>query len=165
MTHFVIRLSENFQLGDQAAQVGVVVFGNEADVHIKLGKYDKREEFTEALMSVRYRATTTNTADALELAANEIQSSSRFGPELPGILILFTDGQSNDPSATAVAAMAAKALGMRILAVGIGPSINLNELRGVASDPDSEHVFLIDDFSPLSFASILSPLVRTTCGR
>ena len=164
MIRFVVSLSENFQLGDQATQVGVVVFANEAEVEIRLGEFTDREQFAEAIMNVQYRATTTNTGHALELATKELQSSSRFGPELPGIIILFTDGQSTNPNTTTAAATTAKAMGMQILVIGIGPSINLDELRDIASDP-AEHVFLIDDFSPLSFASILSPLVRTTCGK
>ena len=59
----------------------------------------------------------------------------------------------------------AQAQGIRILSVGIGSQIDIDELNGISSDPDEDHVFLIGDFSETSFANLLAPLVRETCGK
>ena len=54
--------------------------------------------------------------------------------------------------------------GIRVFAIGVGYQIQgrfLEELSGIGSDPDEDHVFKINDFSSLSF--IEETLVRRTC--
>ena len=162
MLNFVSNVIGEFVIGEQAAEFGVIIFANEAEVEIQLAELDTRAEFNQALNGISYRATRTNTAQAINLGVEEL--SNRGRPLPPDVMLVLTDGRSNEPSKTLAAAAAAREAGSKIIALGIGPLIDRNELNGIASDPDSENVFLIQDFSQESFASVLEPLVRETCG-
>lgn len=163
MLNFVSDVINEFEIGEQAAEFGVITFANVADVDINLAELDTHSEFEQALMGISFKATKTNTAQAISLGVDELSDKGR--PLAPDIFLVLTDGKSNQPSETQVAAAAAKDAGIKIIVLGIGPLIDHNELNGIASDPDSENVFLIQDFTEESFASVLEPLVRETCGR
>lgn len=50
------------------------------------------------------------------------------------VLILLTDGKSTSPTQTAEQARLLKETGVYVIAVGIGNSLNQNELHSIASD-------------------------------
>ena len=162
MLSFATDVASGFEFGTNGAQFGVVTFATMATLDIRLGEFSDPTSFSRALMRISYKATRTNTAMALELAAQEINDRGREG--IPHVIIVLTDGRSDDPQATQTQASLAQNQGIRILGVGIGSEIDIRELNGISSDPDEDHVFLISDFSESSFSSLLGPLVRETCG-
>ena len=162
MLSFASEVASGFEFGSAGAQFGVVTFANSASLDISLGEFTNPTSFARALMQVEYKAAKTNTAEALMLATRELRDNGR--QEVPHVIIILTDGQSDDPQATQTQAALARNQGIRLLSVGIGPKIDLNELNGISTDPDKDHVFLISDFSESSFSALLAPLVRETCG-
>lgn len=162
MISFVSSVTERFEFGPDRAQFGVVTFSSSVSLDIPLGRHSTSSSFKIAIMGLPYMARMTNTAEAIEVARNELRSNGRAG--IPKAIILFTDGRSDVPADTFSEALLAQRQGIRILTIGIGPKIDLNELSGVASDPNRDNVFLIESFSKDDFASILAPLVRETCG-
>ena len=44
-------------------------------------------------------------------------------PNVPNMGIVITDGRSNDPNATKMEAAAARAKGITMVAVGVGPNV------------------------------------------
>ncbi len=86
-------------------------------------------------------------------------------PEVDDLAIVITDGVSTrDRHLTSPYAREAKERGIRILAVGIGPDINIEELESIASPPGEETeqtVFQVSDFDKL--ADIVPGLVQETC--
>ena len=68
----------------------------------------------------------------------------------PNIAIILTDGKSDDPIDTQNEALEARKAGIHIVAIGVGESINLPELKGIATDPDDESVFVVKDFNALT---------------
>ncbi|MDK0829465.1 VWA domain-containing protein, partial [Clostridium perfringens] len=77
----------------------------------------------------------------------------------------MTDGQSTiERDLTVSTARAAHDLGIRTFAIGVGsadyPEFK-DEIEGIASDPDDDHVFSLTDFGDLQF--IEETLVRRTC--
>lgn len=162
MTSFAAVVADQFEFGLEKAQFGVVTFASLASLDIPLGTHSDPSSFRQSIISIPYKATKTNTAQALEIGRTELITNGRSG--VPHVIILLTDGQSDEPEATMQEALLAHSQGIRILAIGIGPKINLTELNGVATDPDIGHVFLISSFSGKEFSSILAPIVRETCG-
>ena len=65
------------------------------------------------------------------------------------VIVVLTDGRSNNYQDTANQAKAARDLGFRIFSVGIGSGIPLGELNEMATDPDSDHVFAVSNFNAL----------------
>ncbi len=163
MLNFATEVASGFEFGNAKAQFGVVTFANNATLDIRLGEFMDIASFSSTLMQIRYKATKTNTAMGLEFVIQEIRDRGR--KNIPHVIIILTDGRSDDPQATQTNAAIARNEGSRILSVGIGSLIDLNELNGISSDPDEDHVFLIEDFSQTSFANLLAPLVRETCGK
>ncbi len=163
MLTFATDVVSGFEFGINGAQFGVVTFAAMATLDIRLGNFSDAFSFNRALMQIPYKATKTNTAMALQLATEEIREKGRL--DVPNVIIVLTDGRSDDPIATQTQASLAQAQGIRILSVGIGSEIDISELNGISSDPDEDHVFLIGDFSETSFTNLLAPLVRETCGK
>ena len=77
------------------------------------------------------------------------------------VCILLTDGKSADRQLTWDEALAAKKEGIHIVAIGVGPSVGITELEGIASDPDEANVFVVSDFNSLS--NVIVPILEGTC--
>lgn len=52
--------------------------------------------------------------------------------------------------------------GITVFSIGVGPNVEEDELNEIASDPDSSHAFLLDDFDEL-FSAITPQLVEDFC--
>ena len=82
-------------------------------------------------------------------------------PGVPNIGIIVTDGRSNDPAKTQAMAQAARQAGIELFSVGVGSGVSRSELNTMATDPDTNHVFMVDDFSKL--AQIKAAFQQQTC--
>ena len=76
-------------------------------------------------------------------------------------MIVITDGVSYQPTLTSAEAEAAKAAGISVFAIGVGPSVDLGELKGIASDPADNFMFSVTDFDALD--SIKGVMAVKTC--
>lgn len=89
-----------------------------------------------------------------------------FSPNVarPGaahVAIVITDGQSKDTKATIAAAKAAHRAGIYVFAIGVGESVDQQELKDIASNPDTRFIFTVSDFAALS--EIRNLLAIRTC--
>jgi len=96
---------------------------------------------------------TTNTADALSMASNELIQNQRQQLQCQTIKIV-TDGRSNDPAATARVAYAIKnGKQQEIVAVGVGTGISRQELTAMASEPLADNMLVLADFTNLTLVA------------
>lgn len=160
---FVSEFTSEFQIGSSEARFGIITFSNDASVNVELGAINDPNDFKQAITQIPFTPGRTNTAAAINLAHQQLIQNGRQG--VPHGVVVITDGMSNDKDATIQAAVNAKANGIEIFAVGVGSSLDIDELNSVASDPDSIHVFLLSDFSLNSLSSILKPLAQKVCGK
>jgi hypothetical protein len=72
-----------------------------------------------------------------------------FLPGIPKVLLLLTDGYSNGINPLNPAS-AVRNLGVNIFSIGVGKSVSSSELNGIASDPDKDYVFRLDNFNELA---------------
>ncbi|WAR25359.1 MATN2-like protein [Mya arenaria] len=73
-------------------------------------------------------------------------------PNVPNVALIITDGESDMPALTAQQAEAARAEGIHMIAVGIGQtgsSAGQAELNSIATDPNEDNVFNIEDVGEL----------------
>lgn len=68
---------------------------------------------------------------------------------IPKVTVLLTDGYSNG-RAVGGPARELRNLGVNIFSIGVGHYVNPAELKAIASDPDSTHVFRLNSFNDLS---------------
>ena len=160
MKEYVGNFVSSFAFSTDGAQFGVVSFSNDAQVDIPLGT--DQNDFNTALQGLQQLLGTTNTAAGINLAIEQFENNGRAG--VPMVMFVITDGNSTDRASTMSAAAIARGMGITVFSIGIG-SVDVNELNEIASDPDSDHVFLIEDFTPESFQQVLSPLVQQICSR
>lgn len=135
----------------------------------------------------------THTAKALNLVKNDIflPAQSRYGDDkeadVSNIMILLTDGESNDNDKTALPRVVrelkrdikgicqvpfmlfsfiqhllivSNVADLTMISVGVGKKINKDELEMIATDP-SKHVFTADDFTAL--LRLVKKLQQRTC--
>lgn len=91
-----------------------------------------------------------NLFQALKLAREEVFTVSHgMRPDKRQILILFTDGGSDDFEKTLQEAALVKEQEIEILVIAITDWVNMVEINAVASDPDDYNVFLVQNFPDL----------------
>ena len=92
----------------------------------------------------------TNTGAALritrQLVFNE-QNGDR--PNAANIAVLVTDGNENRGFDAQTEAANLRNSGVTIFTVGITPPVDVEQLRGIATDPDETHVFTVDGKDPI----------------
>jgi len=83
-------------------------------------------------------------------------------PGVRRLCILLTDGEANrEANLTIPEANLTKAAGIEIYAIGITNRINEQQLRTIASDPDSKYYYFAADYSALD--SIVNQVSYALC--
>ena len=97
---------------------------------------------------------------AAELFNDPSSSGARpVSAGIPHVFVLITDGRSNIYSITQPA-IDLQAAGVTVYSIGIG-NYNLDKLLFIASDPDIDHVFLLQSYTDAAFFTQL--LRGTSC--
>jgi hypothetical protein len=102
----------------------------------------------------------TDIEEGVTLAQNQLATRGRGAP-IPRAMVVLTDGGHNQTGDPVLEAGRAKNAGTVIYVVAVEP-IDWYYINGVASDPDSEHVFEVLDLHDL--AKALYDLAGATCG-
>ena len=133
---------DTFEIGPDETQVGVITFSGIARTIFQLNAHSTTSTLLQAIQDIPFMddpGPSTNTADALNvLGADAFTSESGArdpGLAIPRVAIVVTDGQSNiNSSQTIPNAEAVHAAGVVVFAIGVGNSVDLGELNGIASD-------------------------------
>ena len=72
MKTFINEAIELINVDEDNSNVALITFGNEAQLEFGLNAYHTRIELQEAVSNVAYRRGSTNTADALRMAREEV---------------------------------------------------------------------------------------------
>ena len=160
MKNFVNNIISNFEIGADKTRVGVIRFSDSASVVIPLGSINNATVLNSSISSIFYSRGYTYTNLALNLLHTAF-NNARTSQGIPRVAIVFTDGQSTLPIATAQAAQLVHDAGIVVYSFGIGSGIDTTELDTIASS--TRNVFLISSFSPTQFAAKLLPLQTSAC--
>jgi len=166
MTRFVMTVVQNLnvvsQPGDTGAEIGLMTFNETVWIHFNLNTYTNKDQLVNAIF-VPYTGGKTNTANSIRVADSQMFTASNGDRQsVPNVLVVITDGLSNDPNATWQQAMATRANNISIIAVGIGNQVDDNELRAIASDPLDFNVLHATNYSTLS-AELNNKLQAALC--
>jgi len=82
-------------------------------------------------------------------------------PNVREIVVLITDGGSNNESASAIQAASLKAAGVHIIVIGTGGWIKMGEINVLASYPDAVNAIIVSNYS--SLLSIVGTLTNMLC--
>jgi len=118
--------------------------------------------YPQAVENMSIVASSTNTSSAINVMRNIIFSTANGDrPDVNNVGIVITDGLSDSSEATAAEALAAKAAGVRMYAIGLTDEIDAKELKNIASVPVTEHYFNRTSISLVQ--TVTSQLLWSVC--
>ncbi|XP_056883665.1 collagen alpha-1(XXVIII) chain-like [Takifugu flavidus] len=164
---FVNALVDRVTVGRNATRIGLVLYSLEVKLVFNLARYSNKQDIKQAIRSIPYMGEGTYTGTAIRKATQEAFYSARLG--VSKVAIVITDGQTDkrEPVKLDIAVREAHAANIEMFALGIVNTSDatqaefMRELNLIASDPDEEHMFLIDDFNTLP--ALESKLVSQFC--
>ncbi|OCT61135.1 hypothetical protein XELAEV_18047157mg [Xenopus laevis] len=164
---FVTALVDRVTVGRNATRIGLVLYSLEVRLEFGLNRFTTQQDVKQAIRKMMYMGEGTYTGTAIRKATQEGFFGARTG--VRKVAIVLTDGQTDKREAVKldIAVREAHAANIEMYAIGIVNASDatqidfLRELNLIASDPDSEHMYLIDDFNTLP--ALESKLVNQFC--
>ncbi|XP_039208238.1 vitrin isoform X2 [Crotalus tigris] len=141
---FVANISKEFEISDTDTRIGAVQYTYEQRLEFDFNKHNTKQEVLNAIKRINYWSGGTSTGAAINFAFEQLFSKSK--PNKRKIMILITDGRSYDD--VRGPALAAHQNGVIAYSIGIAWAAQ-DELEAVATDPDKEHSFFVDEFDRL----------------
>ena len=121
-------------------------------------QHHTKSEIISAIEGIGYPGGGTETGKALLKAkSNLFDKSARAG--IPNIAVVITDGKSSDN--IGAPAQQLRDSGCTVFSLGVGKNYDMEQLKEIATDPDSQHV-LKADFDSLD-SSLVDTIVGTAC--
>ncbi|XP_074203736.1 collagen alpha-1(XX) chain isoform X1 [Camelus bactrianus] len=155
---FLASVIEPFEIGPDKVQVGLTQYSGAPWTEWDLNTFGTKEKVLAAVHSLRYRGGNTFTGLALtHVLEQNLKPAAGLRPEVVKLVILVTDGKSQDDARTAGHVL--KGLGVDVFAVGV-KNADEAELRLLASPPLDSTVHSVQDFPQLcTLAGLLSRLI------
>ncbi|RVE66909.1 hypothetical protein OJAV_G00112030 [Oryzias javanicus] len=163
---FVSALIDQMNVAWEASRVGVVLYSHVGVVVVNLQQQFSQHAIRDAVRGMPYLGEGTFTGTAIHQATQLFQASR---PGVRKMALVLTDGQTdpNDNTPLKEAVMAAHADGIKTIAVGVMSRRNalfkdfLAEMKTIASDPDEDHFYLVEDFRSLH--TLESDILKHIC--
>uniref|UniRef100_A0A4W6F430 Matrilin 2 n=1 Tax=Lates calcarifer TaxID=8187 RepID=A0A4W6F430_LATCA len=160
---FIINLLQFLKVGPNATRVGLLQYGSVVQPEFSLKTYTSKAQVEQAVRNMEHLATGTMTGLAIqytmETAFTEEEGARPANLHIPRIAMIVTDGRPQD-TVEEIAAQARQA-GIQIFAIGVG-RVDMNTLRAIGSEPHSEHVHLVANFSQIE--TLISGFQSKLCG-
>ncbi|KAK3094138.1 hypothetical protein FSP39_024610 [Pinctada imbricata] len=162
MLNFVKSLVGEFVIGSTHTKVAVLTFGTHVYNQFHLNKYTTKARIQSAIDGIKYRRGWTYTYKAIKFAREEsFQKGNGARERSTKVAIIVTDGKSQYASSTVKEAKKLREQNVIIFSIGIGNKVKIAELKSMASDPDSSHVFTVNTFDGLK--TIKDSLAKKAC--
>ncbi|KAM7421497.1 hypothetical protein PAMA_015576 [Pampus argenteus] len=151
---FVNAIIDRASVSRDTTRVGVVLYSHINMVVVSLRQEATRDQIKSAVRSMTYLGEGTFTGSAIQ-QANQVFKAARAG--VRKVAIIITDGQADKRDSVSLESAVTEAQGsdVEMFVIGVvNESDHLyedfrKELNLMASDPDSDNVYLIDDFKTL----------------
>jgi Mg-chelatase subunit ChlD len=146
---FIVNISKAFRLGPNDVQIAFGIFSTNFRHIFDLNKYTDQDAFASAVLSTAQLKSNTFTYDALNaINDHDFLNSPVYGGDrnVPKVIIVITDGQSQNITKTIAAADNLRKKDITLLSVGVGVT-NPVELQGIAGN--SKNVFNVNTFGLL----------------
>ncbi|XP_041899719.1 collagen alpha-1(XXVIII) chain isoform X1 [Corvus kubaryi] len=162
MKTFIDKVSANHA----TTRIGIINFSHKVDLVSSLNQYTSKEYLKSAVDKMPYLGEGTFTASAIQEAIRLFQAAR---PAVRKVAVVITDGQadSRDKVRLDTVVRDAHATDIEIFVIGIVQRTDphyedfLKEMQLIATDPDDEHVYQIDDFITLS--ALENKLITKIC--
>ncbi|XP_078085516.1 collagen alpha-1(XII) chain-like isoform X2 [Mustelus asterias] len=157
--NFITKLVQVFDISPRRVQFGLAQYSGDPRTEWNLNEYKDKQSLLAAVAGLPYKGGNTLTGMALSyILENNFKPESGARPNARKIGVLITDGKSQDD--VGVPSETLRAIGVELYAVGI-KNADEAELKLIATDPDSIHMYNVADFSLL--AEIVDDLTTNLC--
>ncbi|XP_077093703.1 vitrin isoform X2 [Siphateles boraxobius] len=153
---FVANVTREFEISDTDTRVGIVQYTYEQRLEFAFGQHNNKADLLNAIKRINYWSGGTSTGAAITFAADQLFSKSK--PNKRKIMIVITDGRSYDD--VRAPALAVHRKGVIAYSIGIAWAAQ-DELEYIATDPDREHSFFVDEFDNLY--KYVSKIIHNIC--
>ncbi|KAM9353570.1 collagen alpha-6(VI) chain-like [Symphorus nematophorus] len=159
MRTFLHMIVNSLDVSQVRVRVGIVTYSDTYTAHAYLNSFKSKTDILQFMKILPYRGGGTNTGAALNFTRNEVFIEERGRRKgVAQVAVVITDGKSQDDVTNA--AIYLRRAGVTVYAVGIAEA-NATELKEIASDPASTHVFNVDSFTKLK--PLTKILQKTIC--
>ncbi|XP_059422857.1 vitrin-like isoform X6 [Carassius carassius] len=153
---FVANVTQEFEISDTDTRVGIVQYTYEQRLEFAFGQHNNKADLLNAIKRINYWSGGTSTGAAITFAADQLFSKSK--PNKRKIMIVITDGRSYDD--VRAPALAVHGKGVIAYSIGIAWAAQ-DELEYIATDPDRDHSFFVDEFDNLY--KYVSKIIHNIC--
>lgn len=136
---FVKDIVEIFNISLTESHIGVVQFASRAKIEFGLNKYYSKADVNNAIDAIRQERGSTNINVALMAVKDEVFGAVDPRPKVPRILIVMTDGHTDENLKPLSLELQKRAT---VFAIGIGNDYSTTQLRDMASDPKEKHAYV-----------------------
>ncbi|KAH3873207.1 hypothetical protein DPMN_036436 [Dreissena polymorpha] len=158
---FVKMVVNEFSMAETSnANICVVTFSTTSQCEIQLTSYNNKTALLENILNVPYRDGETMTHLGIKESIAQLTGYNARN-NANKVMIILTDGRSTEQALTRLAAQQAHRAGIDVFSIGIGSSVDRNELAYIATD--WHHVFAVDKFHDLP--SIHQDVVDQICAK
>ena len=162
---FLKQVASSFVIGEDHARMSVITFSYYVEHSIKLNDFDSEESFFKAVDGIPLMGSVTRIDRALQLAEKEMFSFKNGGrPNVPKLLFLLTDGSQTKGGDSIDPAIVSKEIikrGIKVITVGIGNNVDINELSQISGSNDS--TFTAQSFNELTSSAFVRSLTQGSC--
>ena len=161
---FVKRIVNGFAVEGNTPRAGLVSFGSAASFDIPFFQYASPKTFNAALDRVAQSGGTRRIDKGIALAFDELFTKFGARPNVPQLLFLITTGRQSKESGYRQPKFVAEyfhEVGNKIMAVGIGPDVDQEELIGITKDKNNVH--LVQNFKDLAKKTFSKKITKAAC--
>ena len=154
---FIKGFIKSVVIGPNNTRVAIATYSGSSNFKLRFNftAYSTTDSLTRATQDIPYDTGSTLTGEALTRIRTGLFSVAR--ERLPKILIVLTDGQSQD--SVTVPSSLLRGAGVHIISVGVGDAV-YSELADMASDPDSGNIYKV---TFASLANLVGSLLESVC--
>ncbi|XP_019624292.1 PREDICTED: matrilin-2-like [Branchiostoma belcheri] len=148
MKDFVKDVVKTFVIQPDTTHIAVVQYSNVARTEFNLNTYSKTADVVDAIGRIHYMKGGTNTAAALTYVGQSVFTRSMGDrPRNPNVLVVITDGKSNDNVADATRALRLR--GVYVYAIGVGHDVDRSTLQAITVGRSNKTVMMTVSFDRL----------------
>jgi len=160
---FLEKFVAQYDVGKEATRIGFMIYSTHTKVLHTLTdpKYYNQKALQQAARDVPYLKGGTRTDKALTTASNKFFDAKSDRPNIPNVLIVFTDGNTNRNSEPYYKVLPPlKEKKVKVMAVGIGERVDDSELKAIAMGIN-KNAFHVSNFDQL--ISNMNELLDEAC--
>ncbi|XP_072535448.1 matrilin-2-like, partial [Salminus brasiliensis] len=159
---FIKDMLQFLDVGMNRTRIALLQYGSVVQNEFFLNAFYEKEDMQQAVSQMEHLASGTMTGLALQFVREEAFTMAHGARPVelgvPRVAMVVTDGRPQDQ--VEEEAELARQAGVEIFAVGVG-RVDMVTLRAIGSEPHSEHVFLVANFSQID--TLISVFNSTLC--